>query len=126
MRARTPTAPGGPHPLGQGDRVEVVPGRVALDDEVGLDAEHLVEGRHGHRPVVRDRVHLRLEGAGPTRLSQAGLDAVKRPEQGQRRRARPDARGPAVRRLERLENLRIPLGQVGQHVTWTKDTRWWA
>ena len=105
----------GPAPCGERDSVEIVPHHVALHDEVGLDAQT--------RPASELGAALRPEVRAP-RPPTGGFGAVGEALPRSRRVSRaasaaerwPDAGDPTVARLERLDDLGIALGQIGQHM----------
>lgn len=97
-------------------RVWIVTGGVALDDEVRLDAEHLGQGGNAHRDPGSEVDVLDFQRTCASALTQAGLDTVQAPERGVRRAAGAHRRHPALACLDRLDDLGIALGEIGQDV----------
>ncbi|MHB1975209.1 MAG: single-stranded DNA-binding protein [Acidimicrobiales bacterium] len=97
--------------IGEGHDVEVVPSLVSTDDEVALDSQRLVRGRHTDvlavgKPDVSD-----LEGTLANELADTGLDPVELSEDDL---SWSDAVGdPTVGCLDRLEDRVELLSEIG-------------
>lgn len=100
---------------GKCNDIEVVTDLVALHDEIRLEAQDLRQRWHPQQPAI-DTHLFDLDRGLPAQLPQACFDAVERPEQGDRRGRGTHTGHPSTRGLDRLDHVRVPLGQVGEDV----------
>ena len=66
-----------PVAVGQGGHIEVVPDLVAPDDQVALDPQGLLRGRHAQLLPGRQLDLSDLKRPGPDELADTGLDVTE-------------------------------------------------
>ena len=96
--------------------IEVVTHNIALHDEVGLHSQHLFEGGHDHAGPGRDVDRHCLQWSGATKVAQPCLHPVEGSHDGEGGARRPHGRRPTLAGLDGLEDLRVALIEVDEHV----------